>query len=189
MKASPWILAGLIAGLALNAHAAGEAELTQEARALVKQYAHKLKHELKHALSEKGVKGAIGVCRVKAPDVSTDVSKESGWVVRRTSLKLRSLDDVPDKWEVGVMESFEKRKAAGEPVGKLEHAEVVNVKGKRWFRYMKAIPTRKVCLKCHGSDISEDVAEALDASYPFDQARGFKEGDIRGAFTLKRPLD
>ena len=189
MKVSPWILAGLIAGLALNTHAASEAELTQEARALVKQYAHKLKHELKHALSEKGVKGAIGVCRVKAPDVSTEVSKESGWVVRRTSLKLRSLDDVPDKWEVGVMESFEKRKAAGEPVGKLEHAEVVNIKGKRWFRYMKAIPTRKVCLKCHGSDISEDVAEALDASYPFDQARGFKEGDIRGAFTLKRPLD
>ncbi len=189
MSSIRWIVAAALAGMTLTALAASEAELTREARALVKQYAHRLKHELKHALSEEGVTGAIKACRVKAPDIGAEVSDASGWSVRRTSLKLRSLDDVPDKWEVKVLESFERRKAAGEPVARIDHAEVVTQKGRRWFRYMKAIPTQKVCLKCHGGDISEDVREALDASYPFDQARGFKEGDIRGAFTLKRALD
>jgi hypothetical protein len=53
---------------------------------------------------------------------------------------------------------------------------------------MKAIPTAKVCLACHGSAITPEVTAALDEAYPQDQARGYAEGDIRGAFSLSKPL-
>jgi hypothetical protein len=53
---------------------------------------------------------------------------------------------------------------------------------------MKAIPTGEICLACHGESISPDVATAIREAYPQDQATGFSLGDIRGAFTLSKPL-
>ena len=53
---------------------------------------------------------------------------------------------------------------------------------------MKAIPTADLCLACHGESINPDIAAAIDEAYPEDQARGFKSGDIRGAFSLSKPL-
>jgi hypothetical protein len=54
---------------------------------------------------------------------------------------------------------------------------------------MSAIPTKKICLECHGANLAPEVAARLDALYPEDRARGFKIGDIRGAFTLSKSLD
>ena len=86
------------------------------------------------------------------------------------------------------MQEFEKHKAGGEEIKTLEYAEIVTTDGKKQFRYMKAIPTGKVCLQCHGSEIDPNVDETLKKFYPHDQARGFKEGDIRGAFTITQPM-
>jgi hypothetical protein len=57
------------------------------------------------------------------------------------------------------------------------------------FRYMKAIPTGELCLTCHGGSIDPDLAARIRAGYPKDQATGFKLGELRGAFTLSKPLD
>jgi hypothetical protein len=71
----------------------------------------------------------------------------------------------------------------------LEFSEEVIEKGKRHFRYMKAIPTGKVCLSCHGEKLDPAVAAKLKALYPRDKAVGFRSGDIRGAFTIIQPLE
>ncbi len=161
----------------------------QEARKIVKQYASSLKHELKTALKEKGTTLAVESCHLKAPDISDNISQSSGWLVRRTSLKVRNLEDTPDKWENTVLQKFEKMHQAGTPVNKIEFSEVVTKKdGSKEFRYMKAIPTKKVCLQCHGSNIKSKVASQLDSLYPFDRAVGFKVNDLRGAFSLSKPI-
>jgi hypothetical protein len=55
---------------------------------------------------------------------------------------------------------------------------------------MKAIPTaEKPCLACHGKEIAPKVAARLAELYPEDAATGYSAGEIRGAFTLSRPLD
>jgi hypothetical protein len=41
---------------------------------------------------------------------------------------------------------------------------------------------------CHGEASNPDIAAAINKAYPKDQARGFSLGDIRGAFTLAKPL-
>jgi len=53
---------------------------------------------------------------------------------------------------------------------------------------MQAIGTAEACLGCHGEKIKPELLSLLDQRYPQDQARGFREGDLRGAFTLSRPL-
>ncbi len=159
-----------------------------EARGLIKEFAGALKGELKAAMKAGGPLEAISTCNNKAPEIASQKSQELGWDLARTSLKLRNPDNAPDAWEQEVLQSFETRKAAGEDAAKMEQAEIVEKDGKRVFRYMKAIPAGKRCLKCHGESIKADLAEKLDSLYPEDQARGFKEGDIRGAFTFQKAL-
>ncbi|WP_457668803.1 Tll0287-like domain-containing protein [Thiolapillus sp.] len=188
MKTRILITALLAAGIALPAMA-GNQENVMEARKVIKQFATQLKGELKKAMKEGGPVNAISVCNDKAPEITDSVSASSGWSVARTSLKPRATANSPLPWERKVMEDFEAKKAAGADPKTLDYSDVVEENGKKVFRYMKAIPTGKVCLNCHGGDnVKPEVVMRLKSLYPSDQARGFKEGDIRGAFVLKKTL-
>jgi len=161
---------------------------SKQSRIVLGDFMLLLKLELKHAMREGGPGNAIQVCKTKAPKIAAEISEKQGWRVARTSLKLRNPLNEPDPWELKVMQEFEKRKAGGEEIKTLEYAEIVTTDGKKQFRYMKAIPTEKVCLQCHGSEIEPEEEAALNKFYPHDQATGFKEGDIRGAFTITQPM-
>jgi len=163
---------------------------TQSSRAVIKQFFGSLKGELVGALKAGGPVNALGVCNVKAPEIAEYHSKTKGWDVARTSLKVRNPANAADSWETQVLNSFEDRKAKGEDVTKMDYAEIVqNADGKKEFRYMKAIPTaQKPCLACHGGKLSSEVVAKLDDLYPEDKARGYKAGDIRGAFTIRQPM-
>ena len=158
-----------------------------EARELVKQFGGTLKGELQAAMKAGGPTAAIEVCKTRAPAIAAELSGGE-WTVARTSLKPRNPNNAPDAFEARVMEQFEAAKAEGKPVQTLEYTEVVETETGPVFRYMKAIPTQGLCLTCHGSDLSEPVKTKLDALYPQDKARGYSEGDIRGAFTLRHSM-
>lgn len=160
----------------------------QEAKGLIKTFADSLKGELEAAIKSGGPTKAVQVCKERAPAIAADISAKSGWAVGRTSLKVRNRGlNAPDDWERTVLERFDARHAAGEPADNLAFGEVVEVNGTRAFRFMKAIPTGELCLACHGTQIAPQVAAALDDAYPGDQARGYKVGDVRGAFSLSKP--
>ncbi len=161
----------------------------QASRELIKEFAGALKRELKGALAEGGPLRAITACSAVAPAIAQQYSSQKGWRIGRTSLKPRNPANAPDRWERSVLESFERRRTAGEDPARMEFFEMVEQDGKRVFRYMKAVPTaEKPCLACHGSNIRPEVAAALDERYPEDKARGFRAGEIRGAFTITQPL-
>ncbi len=186
MKTKIFVTALLAASTSLSAMADNQSNV-MEARKVIKQFATELKAELKKAMKEGGPVNAISVCNDKAPSITDSVSASSGWRVARTSLKPRATANSPLPWERKVMEEFEARKAAGADPKTLDYSDVVEEDGRKVFRYMKAIPTAKVCLNCHGGDnVKPEVEMRLKSLYPSDQARGFKEGDIRGAFVLKK---
>ena len=159
----------------------------EEAKALIKEFAGTLKDELQAAIKAGGPISAVAVCKDRAPAIAADLAARSGWEVKRTSLKPRNLAlDTPDAWERQVLTRFEERKAAGEAADTLAYSAVVDDAGTKRFRFVKAIPAGEVCLACHGKDINPDIASALDAAYPQDQARGYAIGDIRGAFSVSK---
>ena len=181
----------VISSLVLGSAFAGQdntANVT-EAKTIIKAFFEQLKGELEASMKAGGPVNAIQTCQLKAPSIAYEMSTGSGWEVGRTSLKLRNPANSPDAWELEVLNKFEERKAAGEDVQQIAHAEVVEQNGKSEFRFMKAIPTAELCLNCHGSELKPEVAAALDAHYTADMARGYKAGDIRGAFTLSKPLE
>ena len=161
----------------------------EDSRATVREFMQTLKQELQTGMQAGGPVNAINVCNLSAPGIANTYSVRKGWIVSRTSLKIRNPDNTPDAWERAVLESFEQRKRAGENPATMEFHEVVKTNGMLELRYMKAIPTAKLCLACHGEQVDSTVTTRLEKLYPHDKALGYKAGDIRGAFTITQPLD
>lgn len=163
-------------------------ERAQKSKVVVKEFMTQLKGELQAAMKAGGPVNAINVCHEKAPAIAAELSEKHGWDIARTSLKTRNPANAPDAWETKVLNDFEARKTKGEDVKPMAFFEAINTDGKQSFRFMKAIPTGEVCLKCHGTDIAPGVKAKLQELYPNDMATGFKLGDIRGAFTIIQPM-
>lgn len=177
--------------IALPALAQDMGSLTAETKKAVLPVVPKVVSAMEEAVAEKGVAGAIPVCKEQAPALIKEKRQETGWDIRRVSLKVRNAErGTPDLWEVRQLVDFNIRAANGEKPETLEKSEIVTVDGKQVFRYMKALPVGEVCLKCHGpvERMDNGLKAKLAESYPHDQATGYTKGQIRGALTVKRPL-
>lgn len=174
----------LIAALGVNpAIASGEDDLTalrDRSRAVVKEFATRLKGELTQAMSDGGPSNAIAICSERAPLIAAELSRESGAKVGRTSLRTRNPANTPEPWMRRVLEQFD---TAGE--GDTEYFAASPTEALA-ARYMKAIPAHPLCLTCHGEP-APDLKKTLDALYPHDEATGYEAGDIRGAFYVVWP--
>lgn len=191
MKRLPILVAIILLGtLGSATRAADDVDAdVAKSRELVQAFVKNLKAELQQAMKAGGPTNAIGVCQQVAPKIAAEQSEEGDWDIGRTALRLRNPANAPDPWERATLEQFEARNAAGEDVKTMERHETISENGAVTFRYMKAIPTAELCTNCHGADLAPEVKVKLAELYPDDQATGFAVGDIRGAFTLKKPLD
>ena len=158
------------------------------AKQAIKELAAALQIKLKSAMQAGGPIAAVGVCNVQAMPITQKVAMDQGLQLSRVSLKNRNPLNRPNDWQSAVLKSFERRKTAGEEIGKLAWSETVSVDGEQEFRFMKAIPTSAVCLNCHGTEISPEISGALTTLYPEDRATGYHEGDLRGAFVAVRKI-
>jgi methyl-accepting chemotaxis protein len=119
-------------------------------------------------------------------EIANDFSLMTGYKLKQTSLKLRNLNNKPDEWEKKVLNRFELSKY---PKG-AGFGEILETDGKKIYRYMKPIYVDKACLKCHTSKdkTRPEIRKFLENKYPYDQAFGYKEGDVRGGISIIVPL-
>jgi hypothetical protein len=176
---------GLLASL--NA-LADDAVVLDEARKVASAVPPKLLQVLSAEIAQGGIASAVGVCNENAPQMAKAASEQSGWTIRRVSLRNRNPKAVPDSWERATLEEFDRRAAAGESPATLEKSTLVEEAGHKEFRYMKALPVQQLCLGCHGSSesIPADAAAKIHALYPQDKAVGYALGQIRGAMTIRK---
>lgn len=169
---------------------ADETKFLEEARGIATKMPPKLLEVLDAEVKKSGHAEAMSVCREKAPQMAKAMSEQTGWAIRRVSLKNRNPKAVPDAWEKAVLEDFDRRISAGEKPSGMEKGEVVTDGDKKYYRYMKALPTQDLCLACHGTPdrIDPAVKAKLKELYPDDKAVGYSAAEIRGAITLRKPL-
>ncbi|MEH6472177.1 MAG: DUF3365 domain-containing protein [Halopseudomonas sp.] len=179
---------GLCLGGSNMALASDPHPLDASAKQTVKSLGGALMKEVKGAMKAEGPVGAIAACNTQAIPLTDQASRQQGMDISRTALRVRNQDNQADQWEQGVLEQFQARQANGEPLKGMHFSEVVEQDGKQVYRMMQAIPTQKACLTCHGSEIKPEVATKLNALYPLDKATGFAEGDLRGAFSVRKVL-
>ena len=185
----PCIKNGLIIACLLI-HSAGYAQqdvlfYVEEARGITQQFQKTLKHELQAAIKTGGLKKAVDVCSIRAPEIAEEITAETGWRIGRTSLKTRNQNNRPTAQEKAVLDEFESRKSAGEDLAKMEWWKQQGAN----MMYMKAIPMKGLCLSCHGMAVDASLKNHLKELYPLDTATGFKIGDIRGAFSLQKYIE
>ena len=155
---------------------------------VIKELSHKLKTTVKSVMQKSGAIEAIEYCNIAALDLTEEVAIDSALVLKRTSLKYRNNHNAPDNWELSVLKRFEKRKSDGEDISLITESAIID-SPEKIFRYMKAIPTDKPCLTCHGAEIKSNIVAKINELYPYDKAKNFKVGDIRGAFSVIIPIE
>ena len=121
-------LPALLAGCACGAAGAAPADMAwvPQARSVATSVPPKLLAVLQEEIATGGPEGAIAVCREQAPALARAASEQSGWNVRRVSLRNRNPKAVPDAWERAALEDFDRRAAAKESPATLERAEVTH---------------------------------------------------------------
>lgn len=166
-------------------------KFVEQSRKVSAQLISQIGGEMRKEVEATGPMRAVMVCKYTAPEVASSVSRMNGMRVTRVSLKPRNPSlGFADPWEQSVLLEFERRLARGEKAETLEFSEAVTEPTGVYLRYMKAIPTGKVCLACHGpvEQMSEAVKAQIANEYPHDRAVGFTEGSLRGAVTVKKLL-
>lgn len=162
---------------------------TDDARKVSSQLMTQVRGELLKELERSGPIRAITVCKYSVPELTSAVSRQTGWRVTRVALRPRNNSiGHPDAWEQKVLLDFEKRLAKGEKIDALEYVEVVSEPAGKAYRYMKAIPMQAACLACHGpaEQLGEGVRAQLAAEYPYDKAIDYSVGQVRGAVSVKK---
>jgi len=119
---------------------------------------------------------------VVGTQVANDFSLMTGHKLKQTSLKVRNPSNSPDEWERKVLKLLG---SSGHPKD-VGFGEMMEVDGKESFRFMKPIYVDSGCLQCHGikREIRPEIRQFLESKYPFDQAFGYKEGDLRGGISI-----
>jgi len=187
-----WLPLSLALALSATAACADDevAKFQDDSRKIVKELMAQLGGAMQKEMQANGPVGTIKVCKDIAPAIASELSRKSGQRVSRVSLKVRNpLLGSPDAWEQKVLMDFDKRLEKENPAG-MEFAEVVSEPQGKYLRYMKAIPTQDLCLKCHGmpASIAQPVKDQLSAEYPHDKATGYAPSEIRGAISIKKAL-
>lgn len=161
----------------------------ERSRELGELFMKSLKNELVGAMTEGGPVNAIIVCRERAAAIAGELTATSGYEISRTSLKVRNPDNRPDAWETDILTEFEQRLVRGESFENLEVSRLVEDEKGTYYRYMKAIPMKGFCTRCHGQSMDASVSETLARYYPADTAVGYQTGEIRGALTIQKKIE
>lgn len=130
---------------------------------------------LTHAMG-KGVPAAIEVCNTEAPALTAKLSTD-GITVGRATRKPRNPANAATGWQADALTHFEAVAAAGKPLQGVTFARRLP-DGRT--AYAEPLVIQELCLACHGEQLAPEVAAAIGARYPQDQATGYKLGELRG---------
>jgi hypothetical protein len=156
-----------------------------DARKVSSQLAEKVRGLLFQEIEKGGFPSAIRVCSETAQEMTLQFNAETGYHVRRISLKYRNPKNVPDAYEQRRLEEFNVLNQNKELSN--EYSEIVEEQGKKYLRYLRPLLVAPLCITCHGpkENIPKEVKTLLAERYPDDRATGFLVGDVRGAITVK----
>lgn len=182
------IVSLLIAACAKAPETEPRQEDIEAARAAAQRLGAALKSRLVEAISSQGPIAALEACSLEAPGIAAHVSEVAGYEVSRTALRVRNPMNAPDAWERMQLERLISAAEGGADPRSLESSAIVVENDAAVFRWMKPIVMEGPCIICHGEHVAPDVRAKIDELYPQDAATGFREGEIRGAFSVTRRI-
>lgn len=138
--------------------------------------------QLKQALGEKGVDGAISFCNEQAIPITSGMSEQLNANIKRVSDRPRNPNNAADHHELAIINSLKQAMDKG----KKPTPTVVEHNSKMIGYY--PIVTNGMCLGCHGSpekQIDSKTLSIIRELYPQDKAIGYNTNQLRGLFVVE----
>lgn len=155
-------------------------QVIARANAAITPFKKQLSEALMSALQHAGPLAAIDVCAEAAPRLAKEASSQDV-VVGRSALKLRNPSNAARDWLEPVLSELAQLPSA-------EGAQRVVPLPDNRVGYAEAIVLKPPCVVCHGPAVAPELAAAIKARYPRDQATGFETGQLRGVFWAELAL-
>ncbi len=174
----PWLATISAVWLAVAAVAGAEEAPPAEIRELLGRYQRELQQALRSGLA-RGPVAAIGACRLRAPEIAEDLSRD-GVRVGRTSQRLRNPANAAPSWVEPLLAAYLENPEERAP-------KAVSLAPGR-AGYVEPIGTQPLCLGCHGASLAPELSARISELYPEDRAVGFEVGDLRGLFWIEYPV-
>ncbi len=140
-----------------------------------------LKGKLKAAVQKGGLKNGINVCNGVAQKLMDSMSVVHNAKIKRTSTKLRNLDDAPNQEELAVLSQYHKELAKGNKIKPIVR------KAQDGIHFYAPIFIEDVCLNCHGvigQKLKPETYKEIKKYYPKDEAINYKKGDLRAIWSI-----
>jgi Protein of unknown function (DUF3365) len=122
------------------------------------------------------------------PEWGKEVSDAAKLDFSRTALGVRNPANEPDAWEQRQMELFNFMADAGQDPETFEVGEVLQEGSEKVFRWLRPMVMSEACLVCHGEAIDSRIKLLLGQEYPLDAATGYSEGQLGGAYSVRKVL-
>lgn len=161
------------------------------AQAAMKDFAERLRGQLREAMTRDGAAAAVDFCHLEAPRIAEQVMAEHGVRLGRVAVpgRNRNPGNVAEGWLQELAVSFQ----AAVDTGGAPEAQVAvmreDVPPGVELRLARGIRVEAACLMCHGDNIAPEIAARLAEHYPGDRATGFREGDLRGLIWAEVPAN
>ncbi len=136
-------------------------------------------------MKEGGVAQAAPYCNAHANELTLKLAKEHGVDIIRTSHLLRNGNNKPNEREAQIIEQYLKQ-----ATDKMELKPLVEQNADGSVQFYAPIQLAQKCTVCHGvlgETLSKENDSIIKTLYPKDQAIGFKEGDLRGIWSIQFP--
>lgn len=158
------------------------AHAVTKAKTTVANFGNEILGLMMREITSGGPAAAIKVCSSKAQEVAQSHCTDTV-SVRRVTLKVRNPADAPDDFERAKLAQMASAAGNGEKAAPV--IELVEQDGGQVVRLMQPIFVSSICLNCHGpkDKLLPEVRETLAENYPIDNATGYADGDLRGAFS------
>jgi hypothetical protein len=147
-----------------------------------------LSSNLQNAIQSGGISNALPFCSLAASPLTAGMAEKHGVTLRRVTHKARNPAGKADAIELAVLKTFEGSLSMGtNPPSPL----VTNLVTGQATYFAPIVLNKELCLKCHGEPEKEIAAADLRVIrnlYPQDEATGFKQGDLRGAWRIDFPI-
>jgi hypothetical protein len=112
--------------------------------------------------------------RDHVPGYAKEISERLGLEFSRVSMRPRNPLNSADDWEREQFAQFEFWRETGRDPTTMESAAIVE---------------DEACMACHGDELDPRLLKLLAQEYPLDEATGYYETEVLGAYSVTKVLD
>ena len=142
----------------------------------------KLSTQLTIQMKEGGAELAIPFCNTQASPLIKQLEGKYSVDIKRTSDKIRNSKNAATPRELEIINNYKNLLDNGDKLAPVVELDKNNVK-----HFYAPIVLKSNCIVCHGKP-GEDVAvktnSLIKSLYPDDMAVGYKDGDLRGIWSI-----